>query len=111
MARERKALWPVVLAWLVAGGTTAAELESGGTQQAFQQGRYGEALKQWEATLPRLRGDERCDTLLSMATAYRALGRVEKTFGLLKEAHALAERGQDKARQAVASLGGSTVAV
>jgi hypothetical protein len=53
-------------------------------QQSSPQSQYGEALKQWETTLPNLTGDERFDTLLSMATAYQALGRVEKAFNLLK---------------------------
>jgi hypothetical protein len=36
MARERKALWPVVLAWLVAGGTTAADLRAALLQQRLR---------------------------------------------------------------------------
>src|ERR671922_1515673 len=88
----------MVLSLLLTGGGSEASLR----QQGSPQGRYGEALKHWETALPRLRGDERFDTLLSMAAAYQALGRVEKAFSLLKEVQVLAERTQDKARHALA---------
>ena len=94
---------PVVLVlFLVVGTIAAAELESNAARQAFQQSQYSDALKHWETTLPRLTGDERFDTLLSMAAAYQVLGRIEKAFSLLKEAQVLAERTQDKARHALA---------
>ena len=98
MANKGILPWLWVLSLLLTGGGSEASL----AQQGSPQGRYGEALKQWQATLPRLRGDERFDTLLSMAAAYQALGRIEKAFSLLKEAQALAERDQDKARHALA---------
>lgn len=58
-------------------------------------------LKRWESLLAGQRGEQRFDTLLSMAKAYQALGRVEKAFRLLAEAEALAEGTGDKARQAL----------
>jgi tetratricopeptide (TPR) repeat protein len=88
----------MVLSLLLAGDGSEASL----AQQSSPQGRYGEALKQWETALPNLTGDERFDTLLSMAAAYQAIGRVEKAFSLLKEAQVLAERTEDKARHALA---------
>jgi CHAT domain-containing protein len=97
MANKGTLAWLMVLSLLLAGGGSEASL----AQQDSPQGRYGEALKHWETTLPRLRGDERFDTLLSMAAAYQALGQIEKAFSLLKEAQVLAERTQDKARHAL----------
>jgi CHAT domain-containing protein len=100
MARVIKTLW--LLVFLLPGKTTAADLDPGGAEQDYEAGRYGEALKRWEAALPKLSGPDRFDTLLSMAAAYRALGQVGQVFDRLNEAHALAEQSQDKARQALA---------
>ncbi|MCI0356007.1 MAG: tetratricopeptide repeat protein, partial [Acidobacteria bacterium] len=58
-------------------------------------------MKQWESLLVGQQGVQRFDTLLSMANAYQALGRVEKAFRLLAEAEALAEGTRDKQRQAL----------
>jgi tetratricopeptide (TPR) repeat protein len=88
----------MVLSLLLTGGGSEASL----AQQSSPQGRYGEALKHWETTLPNLTGNERFDTLFSMAAAYQVLGRIEKAFSLLKEAQVLAERTQDKARHTLA---------
>lgn len=101
MASDRKAPWLVGLACLLTGSASAADFPSG-AQHAYEAGRYGEALKQWETALPKLKGTERIETLLSMATAHRSLGQVAKAFELLNEAHALTEGDQDKARQALA---------
>ena len=90
--------WLWVLSLLLMGDGSEASL----AQQGSPRGRYGEALKHWETILPRLQGNERFDTLLSMAAAYQVLGRIEKAFSLLKEAQVLAERTQDKARHALA---------
>src|SRR5918992_1353681 len=98
MANQGALAWLMVLSLLLAGSGSEASL----AQQGSPQGRYGEALKQWETILPRLQGNERFDTLLSMAAAYQALGRIEKAFSLLKEAQVLAERDQDKACHALA---------
>ncbi|MCI0353951.1 MAG: CHAT domain-containing protein, partial [Acidobacteria bacterium] len=101
MPKGGKAFAFLLLACLVAGAARAATLGSSGAQQALQRGRYGEALKQWESLLAGQRGKQRFDTLLSMANAYQALGRVEKAFRLLAEAEALAEETPDKARRAL----------
>jgi tetratricopeptide (TPR) repeat protein len=98
MANKGVLAWLMVLSLLLTGDGIEASL----AQQGPPQGRYGEALKRWETTLPNLTGDERFDTLLSMAAAYQALGRIEKAFSRLKEAQVLAERTQDKARHALA---------
>src|SRR5919106_2705851 len=98
MANKGILAWLIVLSLLLVGVGSEASL----VQQGSPQGQYGEALKQWETALPNLTGDERFDTLLSMAAAYQALGQVEKAFSLLKEVQVLAERMQDKARHALA---------
>src|ERR671914_2252402 len=61
-------------------------------QQGSPQGRYGEALKHWETTLPRLVGNGRFDTLLSMAAAYQALGQVEAVLRFGPRSHATDQR-------------------
>src|ERR687891_851669 len=98
MTNKGALAWLMVLSLLLTGDGSEASL----AQQGSPQGRYSEALKHWETALPNLTGDERFDTLLSMAAAYQALGRIEKAFSLLKEAQILAERTQDKARHALA---------
>ena len=98
MASQGILPWLWVLSLLLTGSGSEASL----VQQGSPQGRYGEALKHWETVLPNLTGDERFDTLLSMAVAYQALGQVEKAFSLLEEAQVLAERTQDKSRHALA---------
>jgi hypothetical protein len=70
MANQGILPWLWVLSLLLTGVGSKASF----AQQGPPQGRYGEALKQWETALPNLTGDERFDTLLSMAAAYQALG-------------------------------------
>lgn len=86
---------------MLASGAAAGDAGSDKAREAYQQGRYGEALTHWEAALPGLSDQPRIDVLLHMAAAYQALGRAGAATASLNEAYTLAKGSGNTAHQAL----------
>ena len=76
---------------------------------AFEQGRFGEAIKLWIQQLPNLRGEQRVDTLLNLASAYQAQGRVQEALNVLEQAQALTRSHRNRNQHALVLSGLSDV--
>lgn len=68
-------------------------------------GGLGQMIQQWQSDLPDLSAVEQIDTLVRVADAYRALGRVRESLNALEDARVFAEELSDSNRLALI-LGG-----
>ncbi|WP_353571965.1 CHAT domain-containing protein [Candidatus Albibeggiatoa sp. nov. BB20] len=67
--------------------------------QAFEQGKYTDAIEQWQHVLEQQTKAEQIQILSKIATAYQKIGMHHEVFQALQQAYQLAEKIEDKVLQ------------
>jgi CHAT domain-containing protein len=70
-------------------------------QHAFEQGRFSQAIKLWEKSLPTLPTSQQINVLIQLATAYKSLGLADNSFTALHQALSKVQQTGDKIRHAL----------